>query len=81
MTLKQLESIKKMPIGPDKRDIDSLVRVFKKLADDLESGTAIEGDFNIELEDKEDYTVMDITIETYYIKPGKKTPEPKILLG
>lgn len=77
MTVSELVAVAKMKKGPKNRDIEGLVGMLRQVASDLESGKAIEGDFNITVEETSQFDVMDLTLETYHIKKPK---ESKIIL-
>lgn len=75
LTVGELMATAKMKKGPGSRDIEGLCGMLRKIADDIEQGRAIEGDFNINIEELEMYSVLDLTLETYHLNPPKQKPK------
>lgn len=63
---------KRLQMDREERQVEGLIGILRKIADDLENGKAIESDFNIQVEEGENLDAIDITLTTYHMKPVKE---------
>lgn len=68
---------KRQSMSRDERQVDGLIAVLRKIAADLESGNAVELDFNIKTEQLDDYDEFNITLQTFH-KRYKRTEVKEI---
>lgn len=54
------------------RQVDGLIYMLRKVADDLESGQAMELDFDIEIEELNHLDEIDLHVKTYHLKQPKR---------
>ena len=63
---------KRLEMTREARQVDSLVGILRKIADDLENKRAIESDFNIEVEEGDNLDAIDLKLTTYHLKSNNK---------
>ncbi len=52
----------------EERDVNGLIMVLLRIANDLHDGKAVETDFNIDITELKNYDMIDLKITTYHEK-------------
>lgn len=66
---------KRLKMSREDRQVDGLIGILRKIADDLEKGSAIESDFDIKVEEGLNLDAIDLTLTSFHLK-SKDQPKP-----
>lgn len=64
---------KRLQMSRESRQVDGLIAMLRRIANDLESGRAVESDFEIQVEEGDHVDAIDMTLTTYHLKSGRGT--------
>lgn len=63
---------KRLGMNREDRQVDGLIGMLRRIANDLETGKAVESDFNIKIEEGNNLDAIDLTLTTYHLKATKE---------